>query len=130
MDGARFANALVRTNASPAEVTWKAGVDVLDLNVLLTSDGQLLVQHDDSVDRNTNGTGKVADMSLAQIQALDAAYAFGAGTAAAVSPVSWRETARLLRETAMSFPVKTEEALSGRAFFCTPLRTPPSSQGS
>lgn len=29
MDGARFANALVRTNASPAEVTWKAGVDVL-----------------------------------------------------------------------------------------------------
>jgi threonine aldolase len=29
MDGARFANALVRTNASPADVTWKAGVDVL-----------------------------------------------------------------------------------------------------
>ena len=29
MDGARFANALARLNASPAEVTWKAGVDVL-----------------------------------------------------------------------------------------------------
>jgi threonine aldolase len=29
MDGARFANAIVRMNASPAEVTWKAGVDVL-----------------------------------------------------------------------------------------------------
>ena len=29
MDGARFANALVSTGASPAEVTWKAGVDVL-----------------------------------------------------------------------------------------------------
>src|SRR3954454_17090741 len=29
MDGARFANALVRMNASPAEVTWKTGVDVL-----------------------------------------------------------------------------------------------------
>jgi threonine aldolase len=29
MDGARFANALVRLNASPAEVTWKAGVEVL-----------------------------------------------------------------------------------------------------
>ena len=29
MDGARFANALVRMNASPAEMTWKAGVDVL-----------------------------------------------------------------------------------------------------
>jgi threonine aldolase len=31
MDGARFANALVRMNASPAEATWKAGVDVLSL---------------------------------------------------------------------------------------------------
>ncbi len=29
MDGARFANALVRMNASPAEVTWRSGVDVL-----------------------------------------------------------------------------------------------------
>jgi len=29
MDGARFANALARMNASPAEATWRAGVDVL-----------------------------------------------------------------------------------------------------
>ena len=29
MDGARFANALARMNACPAEATWKAGVDVL-----------------------------------------------------------------------------------------------------
>lgn len=29
MDGARFANALVSTNASPADLTWRAGVDVL-----------------------------------------------------------------------------------------------------
>jgi threonine aldolase len=29
MDGARFANALARLNASPAQITWQAGVDVL-----------------------------------------------------------------------------------------------------
>ncbi len=29
MDGARFANALARSNAMPAEMTWKAGVDIL-----------------------------------------------------------------------------------------------------
>jgi threonine aldolase len=29
MDGARFANALVHANATPAEMTWKAGVDIL-----------------------------------------------------------------------------------------------------
>ncbi len=31
MDGARFANALVYTGATPAEMSWKAGVDVLSL---------------------------------------------------------------------------------------------------
>ena len=31
MDGARFANALVSLNESPAEMTWKSGVDVLTL---------------------------------------------------------------------------------------------------
>ena len=31
LDGARFANALVATQATPAEMTWKAGVDVLSL---------------------------------------------------------------------------------------------------
>ena len=31
LDGARLANALVTTNASPAEMTWRAGVDVLSL---------------------------------------------------------------------------------------------------
>jgi threonine aldolase len=29
LDGARFANALVRTNVTPAEITWRAGIDVL-----------------------------------------------------------------------------------------------------
>jgi len=31
LDGARFANALVATGASPAELTWRAGIDVLSL---------------------------------------------------------------------------------------------------
>ncbi len=31
MDGARFANALVRLNATPAQMTWRSGVDVLSL---------------------------------------------------------------------------------------------------
>lgn len=33
LDGARFANALVSTDASPAEMSWKAGVDVLSLGL-------------------------------------------------------------------------------------------------
>ena len=54
----------------------KAGVDMLDLNLNITKDGELVVQHDDTVDRNTNGTGAVADLTMAEIAELDAAFWF------------------------------------------------------
>ena len=60
----------------------KAGVDMLDLNVLLTKDGVLLIQHDDTVDRTTNGTGAVADLTYEEIAVLDAGYWFTAGCGA------------------------------------------------
>ncbi|KAJ4113501.1 hypothetical protein NW765_011102 [Fusarium oxysporum] len=41
MDGARFANALVHLEASPAEMTWEAGVDVLSFG--LTKNGAMTV---------------------------------------------------------------------------------------
>jgi glycerophosphoryl diester phosphodiesterase len=53
-----------------------AGADMLDLNVQLTADGVLVVQHDDTVDRTTNGTGAVAEMTFAEVNALDAAHWF------------------------------------------------------
>lgn len=53
-----------------------AGVDMLDLNVQLTADGVLVVQHDDTVDRTTNGSGAVAEMTFAEVNALDAAHWF------------------------------------------------------
>ncbi len=56
----------------------KAGVDMLDLNVILTSDGVLVIQHDDTVDRTTNGTGALADLTYDEVNALDAAYWFTA----------------------------------------------------
>ena len=42
MDGARFANALVSTNASAAELTWKSGVDVLSFGA--TKNGALMLE--------------------------------------------------------------------------------------
>jgi len=55
-----------------------AGVDVLDLNVVLAGDGTLMVQHDLDVDRTTDGSGAVADMTAEQLRALDNAYWFTA----------------------------------------------------
>ena len=56
-----------------------AGADVLELDVQLTADGVLIVQHDDTVDRTTETSGPVAELTLAEIQALDNAYWFVAG---------------------------------------------------
>ncbi|MEJ2290536.1 MAG: glycerophosphodiester phosphodiesterase [Deinococcales bacterium] len=50
------------------------GADVLELDIHETADGRIVVIHDDTVDRTTNGSGAVADMTLAQLQALDAGY--------------------------------------------------------
>lgn len=53
-----------------------AGVDVLDLDVQLTGDGVLVVQHDETVDRTTDGTGAVADMTYDELAELDNAHWF------------------------------------------------------
>ena len=55
------------------------GADILELDVQLTADGALIVQHDDTVDRTTEATGAVSELTLAEIQALDNAYWFVAG---------------------------------------------------
>jgi glycerophosphoryl diester phosphodiesterase len=58
------------------------GSDVLELDVHATSDRELVVLHDATVDRTTNGTGRVDSMTLEEIKKLDAAYNFvpGCGT--------------------------------------------------
>lgn len=55
---------------------WAMGVDVLELDVHGTRDGAIVVIHDATVDRTTDGTGAVQDMTLPEIQALDAGYWF------------------------------------------------------
>lgn len=52
------------------------GVDVLEYDIHITSDDHLVVIHDNTVDRTTNGEGRVAQFTLEQIQQLDAAYTF------------------------------------------------------
>jgi glycerophosphoryl diester phosphodiesterase len=52
------------------------GVDVLETDIHITKDGHLVAIHDPTVDRTTNGSGAVADMTLEEIQKLDAGYHF------------------------------------------------------
>lgn len=50
--------------------------DMLEMDVHLTVDGEVVVIHDPTVDRTTDGSGAVAGMELAQLQALDAGFRF------------------------------------------------------
>ena len=53
---------------------WAA--DMIELDVRVTADGACVVIHDATVDRTTDGSGAVAEMSLAELQSLDAGYRF------------------------------------------------------
>ena len=50
----------------------KAGAHMIEFDVRLTKDKKLVVLHDATVDRTTNGTGNIADLTLKEIKQLDA----------------------------------------------------------
>lgn len=54
----------------------EAGVDGIELDVQLTRDGVPVIIHDEQVDRTTDGSGWVRDMTLEELQKLDASSVF------------------------------------------------------
>jgi glycerophosphoryl diester phosphodiesterase len=56
-----------------------AKADMCELDVQLTRDGALVVIHDDTVDRTTDGAGEVAELTLAELKLLDAGAKFKNG---------------------------------------------------
>lgn len=54
------------------------GADYIEIDLQMTKDGVLVALHDDTVDRTTDGSGKVAEMDLADIKKLDVGSWFNA----------------------------------------------------
>jgi glycerophosphoryl diester phosphodiesterase len=52
------------------------GVDVIETDVRVTKDGELVVFHDEGVERTTDGAGRIGSLTLAELKRLDAAYRF------------------------------------------------------
>jgi glycerophosphoryl diester phosphodiesterase len=48
------------------------GITILETDVRVTKDGEFVLLHDATVDRTTNGHGRIGELSLAQVRALDA----------------------------------------------------------
>jgi len=58
------------------DIARSARADVLEIDVRISRDQQVIVTHDASVVRTTDGTGLVADLTLSELKALDAGYRF------------------------------------------------------
>lgn len=71
--GHRGANAYAPENTLAAfRKAILMGMDMIELDVHMTSDSQLVVIHDDTVDRTTDGSGYIIQMTLEEIRKLDA----------------------------------------------------------
>jgi glycerophosphoryl diester phosphodiesterase len=72
--GSRLAPENTRAAFENAVHHW--GADMLEMDVRLTRDGEVVVIHDDTVDRTTDGSGRVADFTYEELERLDAGYRF------------------------------------------------------
>lgn len=76
--GHRGAAGLAPENTLPSfrEAVDRWGVDMIELDVRATADGECVVIHDATVDRTTDGSGPVAEKTLSELRKLDAGYRF------------------------------------------------------
>jgi glycerophosphoryl diester phosphodiesterase len=73
----RGASALVPENTIEAfRLAVEAGAGGLELDVHMTRDGHIVVIHDATVDRTTNGSGAISEMTLDELRRLDAGHTF------------------------------------------------------
>ena len=69
----RGASRVAPENTMPAfERAIAAGADGIEFDVQLSRDGEVVVIHDETLSRTTDGTGRVVDHTLAELRALDA----------------------------------------------------------
>lgn len=59
------------------ELSYELGADLIETDIQATKDGHIVVMHDTTVDRTTDGTGRVSDLTLEEIKELDAGSYFG-----------------------------------------------------
>ncbi|MBU0994288.1 MAG: glycerophosphodiester phosphodiesterase [Proteobacteria bacterium] len=61
------------------EAAVREGVEMIELDVTLTQDRKMVIIHDDTLDRTTNGKGNVSDHPLSELKKLDAGSWFSPG---------------------------------------------------
>lgn len=82
----------------------EGGAGGLETDVHMTRDGHVVAIHDDTVDRTTDGSGAVREMTLAEVQQLDAGYRFSPDGGATYPYRGRGARVPLLRDIFTEFP--------------------------
>ena len=101
----RGASAYAPENTIPAfEKAIQMGSDGIELDVHMSLDGELVVIHDETVDRTSNGTGAIADMTQEQLKRLDFSNGFAEYTGTCIPSLT--DIYELVRPTGLSLNVE------------------------
>lgn len=85
--GHRGDRSVAPENTLPAlQAALDSTMDFVETDIQLSSDGVPVLIHDETVDRTTNGTGAVAELSFGELRALDAGSWYSAGFAGVTIP--------------------------------------------
>ncbi len=94
-------------NTLSAFAAAKAVADYVEFDVRVAADGVFVVMHDESVDRTTNGRGRVAELTSSQILQLDAGMRFGAAFAGEKVPSAHAALAEIVTDAAPMMEFKS-----------------------
>ncbi len=101
----RGASGYAPENTIPAfRMAAEQGADGVELDVHLSADGKLMVIHDEKVDRTSNGTGRVVDMTCQELKKLD--FSNGMAGYENVRIPTLKEVYGLLKNTSLTINVE------------------------
>jgi glycerophosphoryl diester phosphodiesterase len=111
----RGAARLAPENTLPAfRLAADLGADAIELDARLTADGAVVVLHDLTLDRTTNGTGKVTERGLTDLKSLDAGAKFGARFAGEQIPILDEVIEAMGRRVLINVELKDYESVLDR----------------
>jgi glycerophosphoryl diester phosphodiesterase len=93
------------------DMAYDSGADGVELDVQLSADGSVVVIHDDTVDRTTDGRGKVGEITLASLKELDAGSWFGHAFAGERIPTLAEVCAWAPDDLLLNIEIKSRSAL-------------------
>lgn len=106
----RGASGKAPENTIPAfELAIAMGADGVEFDVNRTADGELVVIHDETLDRTTTGTGRVVDLTLDEIRKADASH--GQAAYEGVQVPTLREVLELFRGTGLTVNVELKSSI-------------------